>query len=73
MECFAEQYETAQLIRILYVEKKSLNYIANELIGLLIYFIVLNVTFINISRQPVLVVKEDRLRGENHRHWASNW
>jgi hypothetical protein len=42
----------------------------------LIWFIVLNVTFGNISTiswRPVLVVAEDRVPGENHRPWASNW
>jgi hypothetical protein len=42
----------------------------------LIVFIVLNVTFGNISTiswRPVLVVAEDRVPGENHLTWASNW
>ena len=39
-------------------------------------FIVLNVTFSNISAitwRPVLVVEEAGVPGENHRPWASNW
>ena len=41
----------------------------------LIWFIVFNATFSNISAiswQPVLVVEEARVHGENHRPWASN-
>jgi hypothetical protein len=41
----------------------------------LIWFIVLNVTFSNISAiswRQVLVVEEARVPGENHRPWASN-
>jgi hypothetical protein len=39
-------------------------------------FIVLNVTFSNISAiswRPVLVVEEAGVPEENHRPWASNW
>jgi len=35
-----------------------------------------NATFNNISAiswRPVLVVEEDRVLGENHQPWASNW
>jgi hypothetical protein len=35
-----------------------------------------NATFSNISAiswQPVLVVEEAEIPGENHRPWASNW
>jgi hypothetical protein len=42
----------------------------------LIWFIVLNTTFSNISAiswRPVLVVDEAGVPGENHRPWASNW
>ena len=42
----------------------------------LIWFIVLNATFSNISAiswRPVLVVEEVGVPGENHRPWASNW
>ena len=40
------------------------------------WFLVLNVTFSNISailRRPVLVVEEAGVPGKNHRLWASNW
>jgi hypothetical protein len=40
------------------------------------WFLVLNVTFSNISAiswWPVLVVEEAGVPGENHRPWASNW
>ena len=39
-------------------------------------FLVFNSTFSNISAiscQPVLVVEEAEVPGENHRPWASNW
>ena len=39
-------------------------------------FIVLNVTFSNISAiswRPVLVVEETGVPGEDHRPWACNW
>ena len=42
----------------------------------LIWFIVFNATFSNISAiswRPVLVVEEARVHGENHWPWASNW
>ena len=42
----------------------------------LIWFIVFNATFSNISAiawWPVLVVEEAGVSGENHRPWASNW
>jgi hypothetical protein len=42
----------------------------------LIWFIVFNATFSNISAiswRPVLVVEKARVPGENHRPWASNW
>ncbi len=42
----------------------------------LIWFIVLNTTFSNISAiswRPVLVVDEAGVPGENHRPWACNW
>jgi hypothetical protein len=42
----------------------------------LIWFIVFNATFSNISAislQPVLVVEEAGVPEENHRLWASNW
>ena len=41
----------------------------------LIWFLVFNATFSNISAiswRPVLVVEEARVPGENHRPWASN-
>jgi hypothetical protein len=41
-----------------------------------ILFLVFNATFSNISAiswQPVLVVEEAGVPGENHRPWASNW
>ena len=42
----------------------------------LIWFIVFNATFGNISAtssRPVLVVEEAGVPTENHRPWASNW
>ena len=42
----------------------------------LIWFLVFNTTFSNISTiswRPVLVVEEAGVPGENHRPWASNW
>jgi len=39
-------------------------------------FLCFNATFNNISAiswQPVLVVEEAGVPGENHRPWASNW
>ena len=42
----------------------------------LIWFFVFNATFSNISAiswQPVLVVEEAGVPGENHWPWASNW
>jgi hypothetical protein len=45
-------------------------------IYLLIYLLCFNATFNNIlaiSWQPVLVVEEAGVPGENHRLWASNW
>jgi hypothetical protein len=42
----------------------------------LICFLVFNATFSNISAlswQPVLVVEEAGVPGENHRSWARNW
>ena len=42
----------------------------------MIWFIVFNATFSNISAiswRPVLVVEEARVPGENHWPWASNW
>jgi hypothetical protein len=42
----------------------------------LIWFIVFNATFSNISAtswRPVLVVEEAGVPGENHRPWANNW
>jgi len=42
----------------------------------LIWFILCNATFSNISAiswRPVLVVEEAGVLGENHRPWASNW
>ena len=45
-------------------------------VQMLIWFIVFNSTFINISTiswRPVLVVEEAGVPGENHRPWASNW
>jgi hypothetical protein len=45
-------------------------------IYLLIYLLCFNATFSNnlaISWQPVLVVEEAGVPGENHRLWASNW
>jgi len=41
-----------------------------------LFFGCLNATLSNISAilwQPVLVVEEAGVRGENHRHWANNW
>ena len=40
------------------------------------WFLVFNATLSNISAiswQPVLVVEEAGVPGENHRPWASNW
>jgi hypothetical protein len=45
-------------------------------LGWLIWFIVLNATFSNISAiawRPVLVMEEVGVPGEYHRPWASNW
>ena len=45
-------------------------------IYLLIYLLCFNATFNNIlaiSWQPVLVVEEAGVPGENHRLWVSNW
>jgi hypothetical protein len=42
----------------------------------LVIFFVLNATFSNISAiswQPVLMVEEAAVPGENHRPWANNW
>ena len=42
----------------------------------LIWFIVFNATFSDISAiswQPVIVVEEAEVPGENYRPWASNW
>ena len=39
----------------------------------LIWFILFNATFSNISAIPVLVVEEAWVPGENHRPWTSNW
>ena len=42
----------------------------------LIWFLVLNATFSNISAiswQPVLVAEEAGVPGEDHRPWTSNW
>jgi hypothetical protein len=42
----------------------------------MIWFIVFNATFSNISAiswRPVLVVEEVRVPAENHRPWASNF
>ena len=42
----------------------------------LIWFIVFNATFSNISAiswRPVFMVEEAGVPGENHRPWASNW
>jgi len=47
-----------------------------RLIFIFFIFFVLNATFCNISAiswQPVLVVEEAGVVGENHRPWASNW
>jgi hypothetical protein len=44
--------------------------------NLLFDLFVFNATFSNISAiswQPVLVVEEAGVPGENHRPWASNW
>ena len=41
-----------------------------------IWFIVLNATFSNISTiswRPILVVEKARVPGENHQPWTSNW
>jgi hypothetical protein len=43
---------------------------------LLVWFMVFNATFSNISAiswRPVLVVEEAGVPGKNHRPWASNW
>ena len=43
---------------------------------ILIWFLVFNATFSNISAiswRPVLVVEEAGVPGENHRPWASSW
>ena len=43
---------------------------------IMIWFLVFSATFSNISavsRQPVLVVEEAGVPGENHRPWASDW
>ena len=42
----------------------------------LIWFLVFNATFSNISAKswrPVLMVEEAGVPGENHRSWAGNW
>ena len=42
----------------------------------LIWFLVFNATFSNISAiswRPALVVEEAGVTGENHQPWASNW
>jgi len=39
----------------------------------LIWSIVFNANFSNISWRPVLVVEEAGVPGESHRSWASNW
>ena len=42
----------------------------------LVWFIVFNATFSNISAiswQPVLVVEEAGVPGKNYRPWTSNW
>jgi hypothetical protein len=47
-----------------------------DVLQLIDWFLVINVTFSNISAiswRPVLVVEEARVPGENHRPWASNW
>jgi hypothetical protein len=47
-----------------------------QIMILLIWFLVFNATFSNISAiswRPVLVVEEAGVPGENHRPWASNW
>jgi hypothetical protein len=46
------------------------------MIDLIDWFLVFNVTFSNISTiswQPVSVVEEAGVPGENHRPWACNW
>ena len=53
----------------------NLNFLNIELL-LVGWFMVFNAVFNNISvisRQPVLVVEEAGLPGDNHRPWASNW
>jgi hypothetical protein len=43
---------------------------------MILLILVLNATFSNISAiswQPVLVVEEAGVPGENHRPWASKW
>ena len=61
---------------ISYFEKYWWYILINYLIWWLIWFLVLNATFSNISAiswRPVLVVEEAGVPGENHRPWASNW
>ena len=48
----------------------------NNLMMMIDWFLVFNATFSSISAiswQPVLVVEEAGVPGENHRPWASNW
>ena len=51
-------------------------WLLNRLTRYMIWFIVFNATFINISAiswRPVLVVEEIGVPGETHRSWANNW
>ena len=56
--------------------KLKKEYLRKNFNCILIWFIVFNTTFSNISDislRPVLVVEEARVPGENHRPWESNW
>jgi hypothetical protein len=56
--------------------KLKKEYLRKNFNCILIWFIVFNTTFSNISDislRPVLVVEEAGVPGENHRPWASNW
>jgi hypothetical protein len=57
-------------------DKLKKEYLRKNFNCILIWFIVFNTTFSNISDislRPVLVVEEAGVPGENHRPWASNW
>jgi hypothetical protein len=61
----------------LFLNLVQIFYIYSNNVQILIFdFWCFNATFSNISAiswQPVLVVEDDGVPGENHRPWASNW